>query len=145
MQCYRAPLLALWVDPSPYCSFVLSSFSPTPSVVFLGAKKKFVIPLSEPLDDSPAKIELFKEVDKCGAARGIVTGIEATIFWQCSPGTVEIQHLYQLRHGPRRAINFGFFGLINLIIFTPYLVFHSQVRTEFVIVFIGDPFWNEAS
>ena len=34
----------------------------------------------------------------------------------------------------------GCFGLINPIICSPYLVFHSRVRTEFVIVFIGDPF-----
>ena len=53
-------------------------------------------------------------------------GFETAIFWQCSPGTVETQHLYPLRHGPWRAIKDGFFGLIN-----PYLVFQSQVRTEF--------------
>ena len=29
-------------------------------------------------------------------------GFETAIFWQCSPGTVEIQRLYPLRHGPRR-------------------------------------------
>ena len=40
-------------------------------------------------------------------------GFETAIFWQCSPGTVETQHLYQLRHGPRRAIKDVFFGLIN--------------------------------
>ena len=55
-----------WVDLSPYCSFVLCSFSPTPSVVFLVAIKKCVIPLMEPLDDLPAKTELFKR-------RGIIT------------------------------------------------------------------------
>ena len=44
-------------------------------------------------------------------------GFETTIFWQCSPGTVETQRLYPLRHGPRRAIKDGFFGLIN-----PYLL-----------------------
>ena len=27
--------------------------------------------------------------------------IETAIFWQCSPGTVETQCLYPLRHGPR--------------------------------------------
>ena len=57
------------------------------------------------------------------------------MFWQCSHGTVETQRLYQLRHGPQRAIKFGFFGLINSIICSPCLVFHSRVRTEFVIVF----------
>ena len=36
-------------------------------------------------------------------------GFETAIFWQCSPGTVETQHLYPLRHGPRRAIKDGFF------------------------------------
>ena len=51
----------------------------------------------------------------------------AAIFWQCSPGTVETQRLYPLRHGPWRAIKDGFFGLIN-----PYLVFQSRVRTEFL-------------
>ena len=54
-------------------------------------------------------------------------GFETAIFWQCSPGTVETQRLYPLHHGPRRAINDGFFGLIN-----PYLVFQSRVRTEFL-------------
>ena len=29
-------------------------------------------------------------------------GFETTIFWQCSPGTVETQRLYPLHHGPRR-------------------------------------------
>ena len=43
-------------------------------------------------------------------------GFETAIFWQCSPGTVETQRLYPLRHGPRRAIKVGFFGLINPII-----------------------------
>ena len=66
-------------------------------------------------------------------------GIETAI-WQCSPGNVETQRLYPLGHGPRRVIKFGFFGLINPIICSPYLVFHSWVRTEFVIVFIGNPF-----
>ena len=42
-------------------------------------------------------------------------------------------------------IKVGLFGLINSIICSPYLVFHSRVRTEFVIVFIGNPFWDEAS
>ena len=67
-------------------------------------------------------------------------GSETTIFWQCSPGTVETQRLYPLCHGPQRSIKVGFFGLINPIICSPYLVFHSQVGTEFVIVFIGNPF-----
>ena len=62
-------------------------------------------------------------------------GIETAIFWQCSPGTVETQRLYPLRHGPRRAIKARIFGLINPIICSPYLVFRSRVRTEFVIVF----------
>ena len=44
-------------------------------------------------------------------------GFETTIFWQCLPGTEETQCLYPLRHGPRRAIKDGFFGLIN-----PYLL-----------------------
>ena len=56
-------------------------------------------------------------------------GFETAIFWQCSPGTVETQCLYPLRHGPRKAIKDGFFGLIN-----PYLVFHSRVRTEFLLL-----------
>ena len=38
---------------------------------------------------------------------------ETAIFWQCSPGTVETQRPYPLRHGPRRAIKDWFFGLIN--------------------------------
>ena len=32
-------------------------------------------------------------------------GFETAIFWQCSPGTVETQRLYPLRHGPRRNNN----------------------------------------
>ena len=36
---------------------------------------------------------------------------ETAIFWQCSPGTVETQRLYPLRHGPRvfssTQLNFG--------------------------------------
>ena len=63
-------------------------------------------------------------------------GFETAIFWQCSPGTVETQHLYLRRHGARRAIKVEFLGFINPIICSPYLVFHSRVRTEFVIVFI---------
>ena len=39
-----------------------------------------------------------------------------------------------LRHGPRRVIKDGFFGLIN-----PYLVFHSRVRTEFLYLSFN---WN---
>ena len=31
-------------------------------------------------------------------------GFETAIFWQCSPGTVETQRLYPLRHGPRSEI-----------------------------------------
>ena len=54
-------------------------------------------------------------------------GFETAIFWQCSPGTVETQRLYPLRHGSRRAFKDGFFGLIN-----PYLVFKSRVRTDFL-------------
>ena len=48
-------------------------------------------------------------------------GFKTAIFWQCSPGTVETQRLYPLRHGPQRTIKDGFFGLIN-----------SRVRTEFL-------------
>ena len=62
-------------------------------------------------------------------------GIETAIFWQCSPGTLETERLYPLRQGPRRAIQDGFLGPINPIICSPYLVFHSRVHTEFVIVF----------
>ena len=65
--------------------------------------------------------------------------VETAIFWQCSPGNVETQHLYPLRHRPQGGIKVGFFGLINPIICSPYLVFHSRVRTEFVIVFIENP------
>ena len=34
-------------------------------------------------------------------------GFETAIFWQCSPGTVETQRLYPLRHGPRRKLVFS--------------------------------------
>ena len=57
-----------------------------------------------------------------------LVGIETTIFWQCSPGTVESQRLYPPAHRPRRAIKVGFFCLMNPIIWFPYLVFHSRVR-----------------
>ena len=57
MQCHNLTFLHLsW--PKPYCSCVLCSFSPTPLIVFLVAIEKCVIPLSEPRDDSPAKIEM---------------------------------------------------------------------------------------
>ena len=60
-------------------------------------------------------------------------GFETAIFWQCSPGTVETERLYPLRHGPRRAVKDGFFGLLNpIIICSLYLVFHSRVCTEFL-------------
>ena len=55
-------------------------------------------------------------------------GFETATFWQCSPGTVETQPLYLLRHGLRRAIKDGFFGLINF-----YLIFR-RVRTEFLFL-----------
>ena len=74
---------------------------------------------------------VFDQVNLCPAW----VGIETTIFWQCSPGTVETQRLYLLCHGPRRAFKVGFFGLIKPIICFPYLVFHSWAHTEFVIVF----------
>ena len=54
-------------------------------------------------------------------------GIETAIFWHCSPGTVETQRLYPLRHGPRRAINDGFFlsykSLSGLPESGPYRIF----------------------
>ena len=53
-------LLALWVDLNPYCSFVLYSFSPNLSVVFLVAIKKCEMPRRKPLDESSAKTELFR-------------------------------------------------------------------------------------
>ena len=53
----------------------------------------------------------------------------------CSSGTVETERLYPLRHGPRRVIKVVFFGLINPIICSPYLVFHSRIHNELVIVF----------
>ena len=41
-----------------HAHMVRLSFSPTPLIVFLVAMKKCAIPLSEPQDDSPAKIEM---------------------------------------------------------------------------------------
>ena len=32
-------------------------------------------------------------------------GFETAIFWQCSPGTIQTQRLYPLRHGPLRVSN----------------------------------------
>ena len=70
-------------------------------------------------------------------------GIETAIIWQCSPGTVETQRLYPPR-APKG--NQGWiFCLINPIICSPYLAFHSRVRTEFVTVLIRNPFLDEAS
>ena len=57
-------------------------------------------------------------------------GFETAIFGQCSHGTVETQRLYPLHHWPQRAIKDGFFGLINPIICSPYLVFHSRVAVN---------------
>ena len=34
-------------------------------------------------------------------------GSETAIFWQCSPGTIETQRLYPLRHGPRRLTSYS--------------------------------------
>ena len=73
MQCYGTPFLALKVNLSPYCSFVLCSFSPSPSVVFLVIKKKCEMPRRKPLNDSLAKTELFREVDVTGAAKGVLS------------------------------------------------------------------------
>ena len=67
--------------------------------------------------------------------RPVWVGFETHIFWQCSPGTVENQRLYPMRHGHWISIKVGLFSLINPIICSLYLVFHSRVRTEFVIVF----------
>ena len=54
MRCHNLTFLHLsW--PKAYCSLVLCSFSPTLLIVFLVAIRKCAIPLSEPLDDSPAK------------------------------------------------------------------------------------------
>ena len=72
-------------------------------------------------------------------------GIETTIFRQCSPETVETQCLYPLHHGPQRMIKVGFFGLINPVICSPYLVFHSWVHTEFCNCLYWESFWDEAS
>ena len=82
---------------------------------------------------------IFDQVTLCLAW----VGIETAIFWQCTPGTVETQCLYPLCHWPQRAIKVGFFGLINPIICSPYLDFHSQeVHTEFVIVFYWKSFFE---
>ena len=35
--------------------------------------------------------------------RSAWVGIETSIFWQCSPGTVETQCLYPLHHGPQKS------------------------------------------
>ena len=45
-------------------------FPPTPLIVFLVARKKCVIPLSEPLDDHRPRLKGFKEVDVFGGPRG---------------------------------------------------------------------------
>ena len=53
-----------------YCSFVLF-FSPTPSIVFLVAVKKCVMPLSGPLvDHRPRRSKWFEEVDVTWGPRG---------------------------------------------------------------------------
>ena len=60
IQCHWTTLFALWGDPSPYGSFVLLSFSSTPSVVILVALKYCGQPRQKPQDDSLAKTELFQ-------------------------------------------------------------------------------------
>ena len=68
-------------------------------------------------------------------------GIEIAIFWKCSPGTVETQRLYPLRQGPRRSDQgCCFFWSFKSNYLFSLSGFHSRVRTEFVIVFIGNPF-----
>ena len=66
--------------------------------------------------------------------------METDICWQCSPWTVETQRPLSTALRAPKGDQGWIFGLINPIICTPYLVFHSRVRTEFVIVFIGNPF-----
>ena len=71
MQCYISSSCT-WVNPSPYCSFVLCSFSPIPLVCISCAVKKCAIPLSEPLDDHRPRSEMFRR-SWCiggGGARG---------------------------------------------------------------------------
>ena len=57
-------------------------------------------------------------------------GFETAIFWQWSPGTVETQRLYPLRHGPWRAIKDGFFwsykSLSGLPVSGPYRIFADR-------------------
>ena len=54
-------------------------------------------------------------------------GFETTIFWQCSPGTVETQRLYPLRHGPRKVdqgwIFWSYKSLSGLLESGPYRIF----------------------
>ena len=54
------PLFMHFELTQEHSSFVLCSFSPTPSVVFLVAIKKCEIPRRKPLDESPANTELFQ-------------------------------------------------------------------------------------
>ena len=56
MQCYITPLLALWVNPSLYCSFVL--VLQLLWLYFL----KCAIPLSEPLVDHRPRSEMVKKL-----------------------------------------------------------------------------------
>ena len=50
-------------------------------------------------------------------------GFETAIFWQCSPGTVETQRLYPLRHGPRRMVFWSYESLSGLPESGPYRIF----------------------
>ena len=52
-------------------------------------------------------------------------GFETAIFWQCSPGTVETQRLYPLRHGQRLKGDQGwiFWSLSGLPESDPYRIF----------------------
>ena len=51
-------------------------------------------------------------------------GFETAIFWQCSPGTVETQRLYPLRHGPRNYI------IVYKSIVLEYTWYHVSVQTN---------------
>ena len=73
MQCYRTPLLALWVDQSPYCSFVLFFFSHSLGCISCGYKIMCDTPIGTTRWITGQDRLVSKKLISKGAARDIVT------------------------------------------------------------------------
>ena len=73
---------------------------------------------------------VFDQVNLAGLDRNWNHYVLTILAWSCRDSTPQ-----SAAPRPRKVIRVGFFGLINPIVCSPCLVFHSRVRTEFVIVF----------